>query len=113
MAIVFVLLSFGWMAASKLLRQNEGDEIGLDYNGFFRIPYTIMIIALIIALIAIWIRSGFLSFLSMTGITIGGFFVAAFIGFIISRILGREGFAIVIQLLCTIVSVVYLMVTVF
>ncbi len=85
----------------------------LDYNGFFNIPYILMLIALIVTWIAIWVKSGFLPFLCMMGLTIGVFFVALFIGFIISRILGREGIAIIGQLLCSVVSIIYLMITVF
>ena len=85
----------------------------LDYNGFFNIPYTLMIVSVTIALITIWVKSGFMPFINMLGITIGAFFIEMFIGFIVSRILGREGIAIVIQLLCTVASIIYLMVIVF
>ena len=112
-AIAGVLLVFGWINAAKYLRQNEGDWIMLDESPLFPILNTILILVLLFSLIVVWVNMGFVVFLKTLGVTVGGVFVGLFAGFILSRILGKEGFAIIVQIIAAIASVVYLLIKLF
>lgn len=108
--IIFVLLCMGWILEGKRIREETDNWIMLDHNGSINSLIGIMTLALIIALISVWVTNGFLSFLIMFGITIGGIFIGSILGKILNIFLGKN---VILQYITSLVAIIYLMIVVF
>lgn len=96
------------------MRERYREQIILDWAGFFKIPVAILVIALVIALVMVWVSNGFGLFLKMLGSTIVVYVLFWILCVMLCRFFwAREGVSIIIQILGAVASVIYLMIIVF
>ena len=108
-ALIFVIISGGWMIKSKAVCAQNYDSVGIYDTPVHTFFVAASLICLLISLIINWANVSFLSTLCYVGITIGvGLINGLIVSPLLIKIFGYSGIGAILPIIASIASIIWM-----